>query len=69
MVRRRLHVRVQRLRPAGDVAAGTWTADDVPIGVQFVGRYGDEATILRVAAQVEAARPWIDRRPAICAGS
>lgn len=45
----------------------TWTADNVPIGVQFVGRYGDEATILRVAAQVEAARPWIQRRPAVCA--
>ncbi|HEY1941409.1 MAG TPA: amidase [Roseiarcus sp.] len=44
-----------------------WTSADVPIGVQFVGRYGDEATILRAAAQVEAARPWINRRPAICA--
>jgi len=47
----------------------TWTAQDVPIGVQFVGRYGDEAAILRVAAQVEAARPWIGRRPAICASA
>jgi len=46
---------------------GSWTKDDVPIGVQFVSRYGDEATILRVAAQVEEARPWIQRRPAICA--
>ncbi len=45
----------------------TWTDADVPIGVQFVGRYGDEATILRAAAEVEAARPWIHRRPAICA--
>ncbi len=46
----------------------TWTADDVPIGVQLVGRYGDEATILRLAAEVEAARPWIGRRPVVCAG-
>ena len=52
--------------PAVSIPA-TWTADDVPIGVQFVGRYGDEATILRAAAEVEAARPWIGRRPAICA--
>jgi amidase len=44
-----------------------WTGPDVPIGVQFVGRYGEEATILQTAAQVEAARPWIQRRPAVCA--
>jgi amidase len=46
-----------------------WTSADVPIGVQFVGRYGDETTILRAAAEVEAARPWIQRRPAICAAA
>jgi len=46
-----------------------WTADDVPIGVQLVGRYGDEASILRLAAQVEDARPWIGRRPRICAAA
>jgi amidase len=54
--------------PAMSVPA-TWTNDDIPIGVQLVGRYGDEATILKLAAQMEQARPWIGRRPSICAGA
>ena len=40
-----------------------WTAENLPIGVQLVGRFGDEATLLRVSSQVERARPWKDRRP------
>ncbi len=32
---------------------------------QLVARFGDEATLFRVAAQLEAARPWRDRRPPI----
>jgi amidase len=40
-----------------------WTADDLPIGVQFAGRFGDEATLFRLAAQLEAARPWFHHRP------
>src|ERR1700733_13391093 len=47
----------------------TWTNDNIPIGVQLVGRYGEEATILRLPAQLEQARPWTQRRPSICAGA
>ena len=43
-----------------------WSADCLPIGVQLVGRSCDEATLVRVAAQLEAAQPWIDRKPPIC---
>ena len=37
--------------------------DGLPLGVQLAGRPADEATLLSVAAQLEAARPWADRRP------
>lgn len=45
--------------PAADSPAG------IPIGVQFAGRFGDEATLFRLAAQLEAEAPWFDRTPAI----
>jgi amidase len=39
--------------------------DRLPIGMLFTGRYADEATLFRLAAQIEAAAPWADRRPPI----
>ena len=44
-----------------------WNADELPIGVHFLGRFGDEATLLRLAAQLEQAQPWADRRPPVLA--
>jgi amidase len=42
-----------------------WNAAGLPIGTQLTARFGDEAILFRVAAQLEAARPWRDRRPPI----
>ncbi len=42
-----------------------WSADGLPIGVMFSGRFGDEATLFRLAAQLEKAKPWVGRKPKI----
>ncbi len=44
-----------------------WNAAGLPIGTHFQGRFGDEATLYRLAGQLERARPWRDRRPPIVA--
>jgi amidase len=45
-----------------------WNKSGLPIGVHFLGRYGDEATLFRLASQLESARPWPARVPPVTAG-
>jgi amidase len=42
-----------------------WNAQGLPVGTHFVGRFGDEATLFRLAAQLEMAQPWADRQPKV----
>ncbi len=42
-----------------------WTDDGLPVGIMLAGRMGEEATLISLSAQVEAARPWQDRHPPI----
>jgi amidase len=43
----------------------SWNAGGLPIGVHFLARFGDEPTLLRLAAQLEQAHPWADRWPPV----
>lgn len=40
-----------------------WTPDGLPIGVMFSGRFGEDAVLFRLAAQLEKAQPWMNRKP------
>jgi amidase len=42
-----------------------WNAGGLPIGVHVIGRFGDEATLLRLASQLEEASPWEARQPSL----
>jgi amidase len=46
-----------------------WTGAGLPVGVMFTGRYADEATLFRLAGELERIRPWRDRHPPLGAWS
>ncbi|MFZ5736873.1 MAG: amidase family protein, partial [Pseudomonadota bacterium] len=46
-----------------------WSASGLPIGMMFAAKFGEEATLLRLAAQLERERPWKTRRPPVCAST
>jgi amidase len=46
-----------------------WNQEGLPLGVHFIARFGDEATLLKLAAQLEKARPWAERHPPVSAFS
>jgi amidase len=43
----------------------SWNRDGLPIGVQLVSAYGREDVLIRIAAQLERAQPWAERRPSV----
>jgi Asp-tRNA(Asn)/Glu-tRNA(Gln) amidotransferase A subunit family amidase len=45
-----------------------WTKDGLPMGMMFTARVGDEATLFRLAGQLEAEHPWANRAPPLADG-
>jgi amidase len=45
----------------------SWNDAGLPVGTHFIGRFGDEATLFRLAAQLEQAQPWAGKKPPVCA--
>ena len=45
-----------------------WNEAALPVGSHFIAPYGDEATLFRLAGQLERARPWAGRRPPVAVG-
>jgi len=66
--RRQATASTQMANIAGNPAMSVplyWNDAGLPIGIQFIGRYGDEATLFRLAGQLEQVRPWFSRRPTL----
>jgi amidase len=43
-----------------------WTPDNMPVGLHFAARHGEEDLLFRLAGQLEVARPWASRKPPVC---
>ena len=41
------------------------TAEGLPMGIHVLGRFGDEATLIRLASQIETVKPWADTVPPV----
>lgn len=52
-------------QPAANLPCG-FSTEGLPIGLQVIGRWGEETTVLRASAAFERARPWADKTPPLC---